>query len=99
MVSVQVVLEQLLHLTGVTAAAAQEGGGLKGASAGAQGEVLGVQDDARQQGLGLIPEQVRGLDDVLEQLGDQLGGGGGVGLVVVQRGVGDIVRPPGGGGR
>lgn len=54
----QVVLEQLFHLAGVAAAAAQEGGGLKGAPTGAEGEVLGVQDDAGQQGLRLAPEQV-----------------------------------------
>ena len=95
----QVVLEQLLHLPGVGAGAAQEGCRLKGAAAGAHGEVLGIQHDARQQGLRLCAEQVGGLRDVLEQLGDQLAGGGGVGLVVVQRRVPRYRWPPAGGGR
>ena len=39
----------------------------KGASAGAHGEIFGVQHDAGQQGLRLGPEEVVGLHDVLEQ--------------------------------
>ena len=37
-----------------------------------------------QQGLRLGLEQVGGLQQVLEQLGDQLAGGGGVGLVEIE---------------
>ena len=81
----EVVLIELLHLGGISARAAQEGGSFKGASAGAHGEVLGVQHDAGQQRLRLGPKQLIGLHDVLQKLGDQLRGGGGVGLVVIER--------------
>ena len=90
----QVVLEEFLDLGGVRPGPAQEGRRLKGAAAGAHGEVLGVQDNARQQGLRLRPRQVGGVGDILEQLGDQLRGGGGVGLVVVEGGPFDIGGGP-----
>ena len=70
----QVVLEQLAHVAGVGAGTAQEGRRLKGAAAGAHGEILGVQHHAGQQGLRLDAQQVRGLHDVLDELGDQLAG-------------------------
>ena len=90
----QVVLEELLHVAGVSAGAAEEGRRLKGAGAGAHGKVLGVQHDAGQHRLGLDLEEVGGLQDVLEQLGDQLAGRGCVGLVEVEGGVGDIGGRP-----
>ena len=84
--SLQIVLEELFHLSSIRPGAAQEGGSLKGAPAGAHGKLLGIQHDAGQQGLGLGPEEVGRLHDVLEKLGDQLAGGGGVGLVEVEGG-------------
>ena len=62
----QVVLEELLHVAGVSAGAAEEGRRLKGAGAGTHGEVLGVQHDAGQHRLGLDLEEVGGLQDILE---------------------------------
>ncbi len=90
----QVVLKELFHLGGVGAGAAKEGRRLKGASASAHGKVLGVQHDARQQGLRLGPEKLVGLHNVLEQLRDKFRGGGGVRLVVVERGPLDIGGGP-----
>lgn len=82
----QVVLIELFHLGSVRAGAAEEGCRLEGAATGAHGEVLGVQHDAGQQGLGLGAQDLVGLHNVLQQLRDHLRGGGGIGLVIVQGG-------------
>ena len=92
--ALQVVLEQLLDVAGVRTRAAEKGGGLKGAAAGTHGKLLGIQYHPGQQGLRLGLEQVGGLQQVLEQLGDQLAGGGGVGLVEIESRICDIGGGP-----
>ena len=92
--ALQVVLKELLHIPGVRAGSAEKGRSLEGPAAGAHGELLGVQHDAGQQGLRLGAEEVGGLHDILQKLGDQLAGGGGVGLVEVEGRVGDIGGRP-----
>ena len=87
-------MEHPLDILGVGACPAQPGRRLEGAPAGAVGKVLGVQHDARQHRLGLGPEHVPGLDEVLHQLRHQLAGGAGIGLVVVEGHLLDVAAAP-----
>ena len=80
----EVALEVPADLVGVRPRPAQEGRRLKGPAPRPHDEILGVQHDARQQGLRLAPEHVAGLHQILQQLRHQLRGGGCVGLVEVQ---------------
>ena len=91
---IQIALEHPLHVLRIRAAAAQVRRRLEGAAAGAVGKVLGVQYDACQQGLRLAFQHVGRFDQILHQLRDQLAGGAGVGLVVVQGHFVDVAAAP-----
>ena len=87
-----VVLQQAFDIGRVGAAAAQIGRRVKGALAGADRKALGVEHDAGEQRLGLALDDVARLGDLLQHLGDQLAGRGGVRLDKREGGVLDIGR-------
>ena len=90
----EVRLQQLLDLDGVRTQTAQEGGRLEGTVTGADIEILGVQENARQQALGLDGQHIGLFHGVQQQLRHQLRSGGGIGLVEIDHHGTDVVRGP-----
>ena len=84
-------LQKLFHLGGVRSGAAQECRRLKRALAGAHGEVLCVEHDAREHRLRLHVQDVRLLDQLLQKLRHQLTRRRRIRLVEAHGRVGDIV--------
>ena len=87
----KVALEETLHVRRVRARAAQERGGFKCAPAGAHGEILRVEHDARKQCFGLCTQKIGRVGKILQKLRDELRCAGGVRLVKVERGGFDII--------
>ena len=56
--------------------------------------MLRVQHDAGQQRLRLLPQQIGGLHQILQELRHQLTGGGGIGFVEAEGGVFDVAGRP-----
>ena len=91
LIGLHIVPQHLPYKGDICPAAAQEGGRLKGAHAGLVHKVVGVNDNARIQAVGLHGRYLHVVRDILEHLGNHLAGRGGIGLDVGQKGVVDIV--------
>ena len=85
-------LQELFDLRGVGPGAAQERRRLKRALASADGEILRIEHDAREHCLRFHAQDVRLLDQLLEQLRHQLAGRRRIRLVEAHGRIGDIGR-------